>query len=267
MELGYEIKGFKKLKRGYTTGTCATAASKAATYMLLNKEILDDITVTLPSGDQITLDIGDVTIKDNYASCSVVKDGGDDPDITTGTKIYSKVEINPNNNDIELDGGQGVGRVTRTGLPAKVGESAINPVPRQMILSEVDKVISPFDIELSFRSTLNLHTTSIKKSFSKTTSYGLGISFFEKVKVYKEYEENNYTEEEGFLENFDFSSVIKCGGHEGSIHPNGGGFVANTAKVDETSYVGFNAQVCDTAMIKNGARIIGSAKDSLVWGP
>lgn len=135
----------KKLAWGYTTGTCAQAATKAALKMLFVKEQIDQIEVELPKGKKLQLKIHDIRIEyrdENQKeiqsiSCAVQKDSGDDPDITNGIMVYSKVE-KTNTGQYILDGGQGIGRVTKPGLDQPVGNAAINRVPRKMILQEVE---------------------------------------------------------------------------------------------------------------------------------
>lgn len=135
----YVQKNGKVLRRGYTTGTCATAAAKAATAMLFSGNILEEIEVELPIGDKINLKITDAKISKNIAKCCVVKDAGDDPDVTDKAKICAMVK--KTEKGMVLKGGGGVGIVTKKGLQIDVGEAAINPVPRDMILKEVSKVL------------------------------------------------------------------------------------------------------------------------------
>ena len=134
----------KLLAKGYTTGTCAQAATKAAMQMLLTGNRCEKVQIELPQGSKLVLDIQKIQmiydekkqILPVEVSCAVKKDSGDDPDITNGVLVYSKVVRNSNGSMI-LDGGRGIGRVTKPGLDQKVGEAAINRVPRQMILKEV----------------------------------------------------------------------------------------------------------------------------------
>lgn len=147
----YIVKNGKRLRYGYTTGSCATAASKAAAFMLVNQTRINEIDIDTPKGWPLTLPLEDVQLTDTFASCSVRKDGGDDPDATHGLKIFSRVRLRTDHH-IHIDGGQGVGRVTKKGLPVEVGMAAINPVPRQMIEGAVRAVIGEHrgaDIEIS----------------------------------------------------------------------------------------------------------------------
>lgn len=128
------------LKSGYTTGTCATLAAKAATLMLLTKEECTSTWVMTPKGVKITVDIEDIKMSSHKVSCAVRKDSGDDPDVTNGLLIYAEVELT-DTPEIILDGGVGVGRVTRPGLQQEIGEAAINKVPKQMIKQAVSEVL------------------------------------------------------------------------------------------------------------------------------
>ncbi len=130
----------KKYKRGYTTGSCATAAAKAATYMLLTKNKIETINIDTPKGIPLNLKVDNIYINEKYAECSIQKDGGDDIDATHKMHIYARVEFIESKN-IVITGGTGVGRVTKKGLGIEIGEFAINKTPRSMINSEVRKVI------------------------------------------------------------------------------------------------------------------------------
>ena len=136
----YIIKDNKKLRMGYTTGTCATAAAKAAAFMLLNDCYINNISIVTLKGIKIDIEILDIDKKDDYVSCAVKKDSGDDPDVTNGILIYAKVSKN-NTKEIFIDGGIGIGRVTKPGLDQSVGFAAINSTPRKTIKEEVQKVI------------------------------------------------------------------------------------------------------------------------------
>lgn len=130
----------KKYRRGYTTGSCATGAAKAASYMLLTKKVIKTINIDTPKGILLTLKLENIEIKENYAQCSVKKDGGDDIDATHNLDIYARVEF-IDSNEILITGGTGVGVITKKGLGVGVGEAAINKTPRIMINNEVRKVI------------------------------------------------------------------------------------------------------------------------------
>ena len=135
----YRVFEGKKLRYGYTTGTCAAAAAKAATAMLLSKQRVDYIQIDTPKGITLNLEVEDVTIDDDVISCAIRKDAGDDPDDTNGILIYATV-YKCSEDGIELLGGVGVGKVTKPGLACSVGGPAINPVPRKMITDAVASV-------------------------------------------------------------------------------------------------------------------------------
>lgn len=128
------------MKYGFTTGSCAAAASGAAAYMLLTGKTKTDMTVETPSGRIFKAAILDIKRSENSVSCAVRKTAGDDPDITDGALIYSEVSIRESG--FSIDGGKGVGRVTRPGLDQPVGAAAINRVPREMIEKKVREVCS-----------------------------------------------------------------------------------------------------------------------------
>ncbi len=126
----------KTLKTGYTTGSCATAATTAALELLFNCETKDNVQITLPTGDTATIEIVDSTLHSDYATARVKKYSGDDPDITNGATITSSIKLN-DSNEIKFFAGEGVGVVTKEGLQIPVGEPAINPVPREMMTKAV----------------------------------------------------------------------------------------------------------------------------------
>jgi cobalamin biosynthesis protein cbiD len=132
----------KKLRYGYTTGSSATAATKAALMYLLDdsKHDIPEVTIKLPSGNSLTISVNSLEKKENSVLASVIKDGGDDPDVTHGLEIYSKVSLR-NDSKINIFGGIGVGKVTKKGLPIAPGNSAINPVPLKMIRETVEEIL------------------------------------------------------------------------------------------------------------------------------
>lgn len=132
----------KKLRYGYTTGSSATAATKAALMYILDdsKHDIPEVTIKLPSGNSLTISVNSLEKKENSVLASVIKDGGDDPDVTHGLEIYSKVSLR-NDSKINIFGGIGVGKVTKKGLPIAPGNSAINPVPLKMIRETVEEML------------------------------------------------------------------------------------------------------------------------------
>ena len=139
----YAYVNGKKLRKGFTTGTCATAATAAAISMILNQDIEEKVTVSTANGVEVTMDIKVPSFGELTASAAVEKDGGDDADATHGLLIYSTVTLLPDSNDIEIDGGEGVGRVTQKGLKCDVGMAAINPTPRAMIEKTARQLLGP----------------------------------------------------------------------------------------------------------------------------
>lgn len=131
MEPGYVYKNHQRLKCGYTTGTCAAAATKAAVKMLFTKEPVTHVTITTPGNIVLDIKILDIKITENFVMCAVKKDAGDDADCTDGILIYSKVSFA--SSGITIDGGEGIGRITKPGLDQPIGAAAINSVPRKMI--------------------------------------------------------------------------------------------------------------------------------------
>ncbi len=170
----YILKNGKRLRFGYTTGSCATAASKAAALMLITGRPLEQIEIDTPKGWKLTLTVEDMTILEQAVSCCVVKDGGDDPDVTHGLKIYSQVTWR-DDDQIVIDGGAGVGRVTRKGLPMEIGMAAINPVPRKMITEAVRSVIG-FHRGVDVKISVPLGEIVAQKTFNPRLGILGGIS-------------------------------------------------------------------------------------------
>ncbi len=141
----FVYKNHKKLRYGYTTGSCAAAASKAAAAMLLSGKEISYVELHTPKGIDLRLEVLDISREDNAVSCAIQKDGGDDPDVTNGILIYAKVIREPADEvQIIIDGGIGVGRVTKPGLEQPVGAAAINKVPRQMIRENLEAVCEQY---------------------------------------------------------------------------------------------------------------------------
>jgi cobalt-precorrin-5B (C1)-methyltransferase len=138
------IPGGKKssLRTGFTTGTCAAATTKAALSMLINGKKLSNVSVSLPKGKQMTVNISwSKYDNDKSVTAAVIKDGGDDPDVTNGSEICAKVSLLDTPDKIIIDGGKGVGRVTKPGLGLEIGKAAINPTPLKMINQAIDEVL------------------------------------------------------------------------------------------------------------------------------
>ena len=134
----------KQMRLGYTTGSCAAAASKAAAYMLLTGRAMETVKLLTPKGIPLELSLREVSFDKEKAVCAVEKDGGDDPDVTTGALIYAEVTYG-GESGVDIDGGVGVGRVTKPGLDQPVGNAAINSTPRRMIRENVEEVCRLMD--------------------------------------------------------------------------------------------------------------------------
>ncbi|AXY26126.1 cobalt-precorrin-5B (C(1))-methyltransferase [Suicoccus acidiformans] len=130
----------KRLRKGYTTGTCATAATMAALEMIQTQERVERVNLTTPSGVNLDVEIHNQEFDNHTATCSVIKDGGDDQDATHGLDIFSKVTLRTDG-EIVIDGGTGVGRVTQKGLQIEPGHAAINPTPRRMLREVAEKLL------------------------------------------------------------------------------------------------------------------------------
>ena len=142
----YSIKNNKKMRYGYTTGSCAAAAAKGAVEILLENRKVEQVELMTPKGILLDLELLHISRGKDWVSCAVKKDGGDDPDATNGLEIFVKAE-KTRKPGIRLEGGEGVGRVTKKGLEQPVGSPAINKVPRSMILKEVEEICSRADYE------------------------------------------------------------------------------------------------------------------------
>ena len=127
----------KKLRTGFTTGTCATAAAKAALLSIINQKKIENVKVTLPKGSSIEIAIQSCEFEKNRAKCSVIKDGGDDPDVTHGAEVFVDLSLTELSDEIEITGGQGVGIVTKPGLGLELNKPAINPTPKKMIKENI----------------------------------------------------------------------------------------------------------------------------------
>lgn len=141
------------LRTGWTTGACATAATKAALTALITGEFPDPIEITLPRGQTPAFSLAFETLGDGYAMAGIVKDAGDDPDVTHGAIVVAAVRPLPPESGIRFRAGEGVGTVTKPGLPVEVGEPAINPVPRSMMTAEAlalcEEAGLPADLEIT----------------------------------------------------------------------------------------------------------------------
>ena len=173
----YVIKNNKKLRYGYTTGSCAAAAAKAAARMLLTGETVENIDLMTPKGILLHLEILDIHKGEEEVSCAVRKDGGDDPDATHGLLVYAAVR-KKKESGVTIDGGRGVGRVTKRGLEQPVGAAAINRTPRAMITEAVEDIADAFGYTEGFTVVISIPGGEevAKKTFNPRLGILGGIS-------------------------------------------------------------------------------------------
>ena len=172
------------MRYGFTTGSCAATAAKAAAYMLLSGRQKNTITIETPKGIPYTADVLEITRGEKAVQCAVRKDGGDDPDITSGALIYAEVSLTDHtrmqatDTRIHIDGGIGVGRVTKPGLDQPVGNAAINHVPREMIAKEVLEVCDLMDYKGNLQVIISVSEgeTIAKQTFNPRLGIVGGIS-------------------------------------------------------------------------------------------
>ncbi|HSC70272.1 MAG TPA: cobalt-precorrin-5B (C(1))-methyltransferase CbiD, partial [Candidatus Methylomirabilis sp.] len=164
----------RHLRHGYTTGACAAAAAKGAALILRDQKMVDEVEINLPAGWPAVFRLHGQRLVGNTASCYVIKDAGDDPDVTNGAEIHVSIAVEFfTSHRIVLQGGDGVGRVTKPGLAVPVGEWAINPVPRQMILEGVKEVLAVRCIPATFTVTVSIPNG--EELAKKTLNERLGI--------------------------------------------------------------------------------------------
>ncbi|MBL0385811.1 cobalt-precorrin-5B (C(1))-methyltransferase [Tumebacillus sp. ITR2] len=162
-----------QMRRGYTTGANATAATKAALLALITQEPVLSVEILLPIGERIEFQMVSCGVEEQRVVCGVIKDAGDDPDATHRALILAEVSWADGHGEIDLDGGIGVGRVTKPGLPVPVGEAAINPVPRRMIRKVAADLLNEYGITRSVRIVISVpQGVEIAK---KTLNERLGI--------------------------------------------------------------------------------------------
>ncbi len=173
----YIVKDGKPLRLGYTTGSCAAAAAKAAAWMLLTGKKKEKISLDTPKGIRLNLDVRDICMESNSVSCAIEKDSGDDPDVTKGTLIFATVSYS-DLPGIFIDGGFGIGRVTKGGLDQPIGNAAINSIPRKMIRGNVEEVMRLTDYKGGLTVIISAPEGEIlaKKTFNPRLGIVDGIS-------------------------------------------------------------------------------------------
>lgn len=167
----FVYRGGKMLRCGYTTGSCAAAAAKAAAMCVLSGEIPDSVTLSTPKGITLTLDVLEAEISGDHAKCAIKKDSGDDPDITNGILVFATVT--KSEKGITITGGDGIGKVTKAGLDQPVGEWAINSVPRIMITEAVSEIAKQYGYSGGF--TVGISIPGGAEIAKKTYNPRLGI--------------------------------------------------------------------------------------------
>ncbi len=170
------IKNGKELKSGYTTGSCAAAAVRAGLiYFFTNKKV-EKISLNTPKGVTIDINVESIEEKDGCIESFIIKESGDDPDVTNGMTISAMIYAG--SDDLIIDGGQGVGRVTKPGLKIPVGSAAINPTPLQMIKNQVEEFILNYGYEKNFKIIINAYNGEeiAKKTFNSRLGITGGIS-------------------------------------------------------------------------------------------
>jgi cobalt-precorrin-5B (C1)-methyltransferase len=163
----------RPLRRGWTTGACATAATASALNALLDGAFLDPVTITLPGGQTPAFSLAHERQGADFAEAGIIKDAGDDPDVTHGALVLARVAPGPAGSGVSFHAGEGVGTVTKPGLPLAVGEPAINPVPRQMMRGVVETLAANHDIAPDFAITVAVRDGA--RLAEKTWNPRLGI--------------------------------------------------------------------------------------------
>lgn len=167
-EFQFVIQDGKKLKRGFTTGSCAAAASKAAVLLALEQLKNNQVTIDTPAGIELTLEIHHSESNFPYFKCGVIKDAGDDPDVTNGLEIFAQVEKRKDQS-INITAGKGIGTITKSGFWGQAGQPAINPTPLKMIRQGIKQVSDDgWNVEIS--------APNAEKIYKKTFNEGLGIT-------------------------------------------------------------------------------------------
>ncbi len=161
------------LRRGWTTGACATAATKSALAALLDGDFLDPVSITLPGGQTPSFALAHEALGPGYAEAGIVKDAGDDPDVTHGALVLARVRAGAPGAGVTFHAGKGVGTVTKPGLPLGVGEPAINPVPRRLMTAVVAELAAAHGVEPDFAITVSVRDG--EKLAEKTWNPRLGI--------------------------------------------------------------------------------------------
>ena len=165
------------LRTGYTTGACAAAATRGAVRMLARQELICETSIELPGGACVTFTLHGQTFTADSASCYVIKDAGDDPDVTNGAEVHARVALTlsrQGGSSVTIEGGTGIGKITKPGLAVPPGEWAINPVPRRMIEEAVRPVLPEFKTQNS-KLIITISIPDGEQRAKKTLNQRLGI--------------------------------------------------------------------------------------------
>ncbi len=181
------------LKEGFTTGTCATAAAKSGLMAIIHQQKQAGVKVHLPIDKVLTIPIHHCEFTENTANCSVIKDAGDDPDVTNGAEIGCILELTPEKG-VQFFAGEGVGTVTLKGLELAIGEPAINPVPRKMITSAIQKLLHEHSLECGVSVTVYVTNGRelAKRTLNERVGIMNGISILGTTGIVKPYSASSY---------------------------------------------------------------------------
>ncbi len=163
----------RPLRRGWTTGACATAATKSALSALLGAGFEDPVSITLPGGQTPAFALAEETLGADYAQAGIIKDAGDDPDVTHGALVLARISRGAPGAGVSFHAGEGVGTVTKPGLPLPVGEPAINPVPRRMMRGVVEELAAAHHVPPDFAIAISVRDGA--RLAEKTWNPRLGI--------------------------------------------------------------------------------------------
>lgn len=240
------MKQGRQLRSGYTTGTCAAAATAAAALMLRDQIQVNQIRIDTPKGKPLVLDVIKAAFSETDAACAIVKDSGDDPDITNGIEVYSRVAYK-DQPGIHIQGGVGIGRVTQKGLRVPVGEWAINPVPRQMIEDEVRRV---FGKAASVEVTIEMPAgvALAQKTFNPRLGIVGGLSVLGTTGILEPMSEEALKEtiklELKMLRTQGFEAVILVPGNIGEKQMQSNFDIKGLKMVQMSNYLGFALDAC-----------------------